>query len=539
MLSGATTAWADSGLYLFGMEVPSTSNWSYDAYNNLNGAILNGTVSYDAATKTVTFDYIQAVVSDDTRILYNKNVPGLKIVFNSWGTLQSNYCVFRLDCNTEIQGPNSDDDLVILDARGNNSQCIYCPNETNLTIKDFGKLKMTSKYRAMHTKGTWVNVYNSNIYAQGDDCAVQNDMGNYDEFRGNLRLHNCILRDSWAMLMGSIGEGCTDYHAGGPYVFHVHTSKAKSAMIIREEDYIGVRLKGIALTKGWSVNEDTSNPSYGIEDYYTYDESTKTLTLKKDFRAKTGYGDDKKGNLADWVGISVNTPITINGDGHYVYGQRGLSCNDDATLNNIIVAGTEDGIYITGSKLPGLSRGIQQDTTAVPVTIYHIHIRMGCEQNRHRLCNISDGKRIHMRAGVPNPHLGASSGSRPKRDPSSGRLHSIVKQRKAVPSPSGFPGRKPRLQSPPKRFGIHPRSIVFHRQTEQTLRPVRLQRDQNVTGPCRNGVFRQIKNMQRQFFHSNPSIWSRRPIPVSLKDPYTSRKLQRRFRVSDGRTHRH
>ena len=351
MLSGATTAWADSGLYLFGMEVPSTSNWSYDAYNNLNGAILNGTVSYDAATKTVTFDYIQAVVSDDTRILYNKNVPGLKIVFNSWGTLQSNYCVFRLDCNTEIQGPNSDDDLVILDARGNNSQCIYCPNETNLTIKDFGKLKMTSKYRAMHTKGTWVNVYNSNIYAQGDDCAVQNDMGNYDEFRGNLRLHNCILRDSWAMLMGSIGEGCTDYHAGGPYVFHVHTSKAKSAMIIREEDYIGVRLKGIALTKGWSVNEDTSNPSYGIEDYYTYDESTKTLTLKKDFRAKTGYGDDKKGNLADWVGISVNTPITINGDGHYVYGQRGLSCNDDATLNNIIIAGTEDGIYITGSKL--------------------------------------------------------------------------------------------------------------------------------------------------------------------------------------------
>ena len=47
-------------------------------------------------------------------------------------------------------------------------------------------------------------------------------------------------------------------------------------MIIRSEDYIGVCLKGVALTKGWSINEDTSNPSYGIEDYYTYDESTKT-----------------------------------------------------------------------------------------------------------------------------------------------------------------------------------------------------------------------------------------------------------------------
>ena len=38
---------------------------------------------------------------------------------------------------------------------GDNAQCIYCPNETNLTIKDAMKMSMTSKYwRAMETNGT-------------------------------------------------------------------------------------------------------------------------------------------------------------------------------------------------------------------------------------------------------------------------------------------------------------------------------------------------------------------------------------------------
>ena len=352
MLFGATSAWADSGLYFCGVEVSSTSNWSYSGINSFNGGLLEGTVSYDAATKTMTFDYAKAVVYDDTRILYNKNVPGLKIVFNNRATLISSYCVFRLDKDTEIQGPASDDDLVKFEARGNDSQCIYCPNQTNLTIKDFGKLMMTSKYRAIHTKGTKVTINNSRVYAQGDDCAMQNDeayFGTFHDAAGNLVLMGCLLRDPWGNYFGSVGEGYTTTEVGITQ-FHVHTSKAKSFMIIRNEDYIGVRLKGIALTKGWSINEDTSNPSYGIEDYYTYDESTNTLTLKKDFRAKTGYNSELK-RLNDWIGIIISNPITINGNGHYVYGQRGLSCNDDATLNNIIIAGTEDGIYITGSKL--------------------------------------------------------------------------------------------------------------------------------------------------------------------------------------------
>jgi hypothetical protein len=350
MLFGATKVWADSGLYLFGIEVPSTVDWTCTTkdFLNLDGGLLNGTISYDAETKTMTFDYVQAVVYDDTRILYNKNVPDLKIVFNNWATLISSYCVFRLDKDTEIQGPASDNNLVQFEARGNNSQCIYCPNETKLTIRDFGKLKMTSKYRAIHTKGTKVSIYNSNIYAQGDDCAMQNDeayFGITHDAAGYLALKGCLLRDPWGNYFGSVGEGYTTTEVGITQ-FHVHTSKAKSFMIIRNEDYIGVRLKGIALTKGWSINEDTSNPSYGIEDYYTYDESTKTLTLKKDFRAKTGYNSELCKNLEDWIGIIISNPITINGDGHYVYGQRGLSCHDYATLNNIIVAGTEDGIYV-------------------------------------------------------------------------------------------------------------------------------------------------------------------------------------------------
>ena len=202
MLLGATNVWADSGLFLFGSEVPSTSNWTYSVTNNIVGyisldtpvgAILNGTVSYDAATKTVTFNNVQAVVRDDRRILYNKGVSGLKIVFTGWATLWSDYCVFRLDQDTEIIGSEEE---VNLRALGNNAECIYCPNATKLKIRNFGKLKMTSnRWRAINTSGAWMGIYNSNVYLKGADCAIQNNKGNLDEMTGNLRLHDCILRD--------------------------------------------------------------------------------------------------------------------------------------------------------------------------------------------------------------------------------------------------------------------------------------------------------------------------------------------------------
>jgi len=343
-------AWADSGLYLCGKEVPSTSDWYIDIHSDLDNVEMgSGFVSYVASTKTVTFKNAQAFVSGEDRILYNKNVPGLKIVFTGYSAyLLSHYCVFRFDVDTEIIDSTSGG-LVLLQANGSGSQCIYCPNETQLIIRDFAKLQMTSQFwRALHTKGTRVDIYNSNIYMSGSDCAIQNDKGN--DFIGYLHLNNCLMRDPWGNEFGSVGEGWTET-TFGITLFYVHTSKAKSVMIIRDEDYIGVRLKGVALTKGWSINDDPSNPSYGIEDYYTYDESTKTLTLKKDIQAKTGYGDKMKDNLNDWIGIMIEKLISIEGDGHYVYGQRGISCDADATLNNIIVAGTEDGILVDDDDL--------------------------------------------------------------------------------------------------------------------------------------------------------------------------------------------
>jgi hypothetical protein len=208
---------------------------------------------------------------------------------------------------------------------------------------------MTSeRWRALHTKGTEVTIINSRVYAQGHDCAIQNDEAYFGAFHhpvGDLNLQGCLFRDPWYNYYGSVGEGYSQTEAGVD-IFRVHTSKAKSVMIIRSEDYIGVCLKGVALTKGWSINEDTSNPSYGIEDYYTYDESTKTLTLEMDIHAKTGYNSQLRENLGDWVGIGIGKPITIEGNGHYVYAQRGLSCNDNVTLNNILLAGTEDGIFV-------------------------------------------------------------------------------------------------------------------------------------------------------------------------------------------------
>jgi hypothetical protein len=346
MLFGATSVWAgDDDLYCCGQKQSSTYNWNYTTSNNIGSAITSGSISYDAASKTVTFDNTYATVTGDNRIFYNKNVEGLKIVFVGYCRLRSDKCVFRLDKDTEMQGST---DWVQLQGTGDNAQCIYCPNETELTITDAMKMSMTSKYwRAMETNGTHVTITNSRIYAQGADCAIHNNKGN--DQKGWLHLVGCIIRDTWLECNGSVG--------GDPYIFNgyyngvtyyndhrVHTSPAKSVMIILDEDRIGVRLKGIALTKGWSLNEEPSNPAYGIEDYYTYDESTNTLTLKKDIQAP-GESDEELNywnwEPLDYIGMNVDKPITIDGGGHSVYGEIGMRSDSGVTLSNIIIAGNK------------------------------------------------------------------------------------------------------------------------------------------------------------------------------------------------------
>ena len=346
MLFGATNAWAaDDDLYCCGQKQSSQYNWNYTTTNNINGAITSGSISYNAASKTVTFDNTYATVTGDNRIFYNKNVEGLKIVFKGYCRLRSDKCVFRLDKDTEILGST---DLVQLQGMGDNAQCIYCPNETVLTITDAMKMSMISKYwRAIETNGTNVNITNSRIYAQGADCAIQNDKGS--DFKGYLGMSGCFIRDIWTESYGSVGADpyiFNGYHNGEYYYnfLRVHTAPAKSVMIILDEDYIGVRLKGIALTKGWSLNEEPSNPAYGIEDCYTYDESTNTLTLKKDIQAPGEYDEELEDRdwAKDYIGISVNSPFTIDGGGHSVYGEIGMRCSSDVSLSNIILAGNKN-----------------------------------------------------------------------------------------------------------------------------------------------------------------------------------------------------
>ncbi len=340
LLFMAGFAWAaDDDLYCCGQKQTSQYNWKYTPTNNINGAIQMGSISYDAASKTVTFDGAYATVTGDNRIFYNKNVEGLKIVFKGYCRLRSDKCVFRLDKDTEMHGST---DLVEFQGTGDNAQCIYCPNETHLNISDFAKLKMTSKYwRAIETNGTIVYIYDSRIYAQGADCAIQNNKGSI--WAGTMACFGCFIRDPWATDHGSVGEAYIYKDDGSTYHLGAHTSKAKSVMIILDEDYIGVGLKGVALTKGWSLNEESSNPSYGIEDYYTYDESTNTLTLKKDVRA-TGKYDERIGDsyIKDNIGIFVDEPITIDGGGHSVYGEIGMRCSSDVSLSNIILAGNKN-----------------------------------------------------------------------------------------------------------------------------------------------------------------------------------------------------
>ncbi len=345
MLFGATKVWAgDDDLYCCGQKQSSQYNWNYTTTNNINGAITSGSISYNAGSKTVTFDNVTATVSGDNRIFYNKNVEGLRIIFKGNCTLTSDKCVFRLDEDTQILGSGLDVCVELL-AMGDKAQCIYCPNETNLTITDAMKMTMKSKYwRAMETNGTNVTIISSTIYAEGYDCAIQNNKGN--DHKGRLKLTNCLIRDPWGNYNGSVGKG---YIYDGPMtttgVFRVHTEYAKSVMIIRSADFLGVRLKGIALTKGWSVNTDPTNPSYGIEDCYTYDESTNTLTLTDNIQAVSDYHDvinlNLKSYLDDWKGIIVSHPINIDGGGYFVSGQLGMSCSADVTLSNITIASNE------------------------------------------------------------------------------------------------------------------------------------------------------------------------------------------------------
>jgi len=354
MLLGATKAWAaDDDLYCCGQKQASQYNWKYTTTNNIGDAITSGSISYDAASKTVTFDNTYATVTGDNRIFYNKNVEGLKIVFKGYCRLRSDKCVFRLDKETEMQGST---DLVQLQGTGDNAQCIYCPNETKLYIKNFEKLQMTSKYWiAMETNGTNVYINNSRVSAQGADCAIQNNKEG--DKTGWLMLGGCFIRDAWTESWGSVGKAywATDYFYERYNGFRVHTSNAKSVMIIRNEDYIGVRLKGIALTKGWCVCTDPTNPAYDIEDYYTYDESTNTLTLKKDLRAPDTY-DETISHYSevpkDYIGIIVGKPINIDGGGYFVCGRSGMECYKNVTLSNITIAGNEDyGINISGGTL--------------------------------------------------------------------------------------------------------------------------------------------------------------------------------------------
>ena len=68
---------------------------------------MNGTVSYEAATKTVTFDNVEVVVRGVRRILGNENVPGLKIVFTGRNTFKCNLASIWSEKDITLTGDGS------------------------------------------------------------------------------------------------------------------------------------------------------------------------------------------------------------------------------------------------------------------------------------------------------------------------------------------------------------------------------------------------------------------------------------------------
>ena len=185
-------AWADNGFELLGIKpnVASGSTGSWPASSLVSGA--TGTITYTPNTKTLVFDNVQITsASHGKKVVYNKSVDGLTIVFKGTCIFFSNDNILRYEMATILDGSASTkvEMHVMSKSIGDDKETFYSNNEYNtgthdpyasLEIKNFPYLRLTAQgdYCISHTYGA-VDIKDSHVLMESGKGTIHTNM--YDE----------------------------------------------------------------------------------------------------------------------------------------------------------------------------------------------------------------------------------------------------------------------------------------------------------------------------------------------------------------------
>ena len=318
MFLAVSSAWADSGLYLFGKEVSTTTTWeNVEAKTFKDNA--QGWISYNHQTKTLKF-YCVSIYENDKTVIYNKGVEGLEVLFDGSCSLHSSNKVIRYDVATTLRGLAKS--YVYLGSY-EDEECIYSNQGGDdapalLTIADFPDLQMRSMHDyCISYKRGGITIKDSHVKMEGSKGTIH---GNYF----NAYFSRMILEDCYFL-------GNYDTHATEVVTYETATkyNVMKQIEIIRASEYSGVRLNGeaiLATDSRWNA-------------------STNTLTLNASVNASSNYTYP--------AAIEVEKPgITIDGGRYSFTGYHyGLYCRRFGTnaqpvsVRNITLSGPNAGIY--------------------------------------------------------------------------------------------------------------------------------------------------------------------------------------------------
>ena len=314
------SAWADNGFELLGIKpnVANGSTGTWPASSLVTGA--TGTITYTPSEKTLVFDNVNIPAGHDKKVVYNKSVNGMKILFVGTCDLYSKNKIIQYDTNTTLNGALStrvrmhsmwDEETIFTN---NSSAGIW----NKLEITDFMYLELWSldDYCISFRYGD-LKITDSHIVMEGDKGTLHSD--NIDgSYGGRVYLSDCFYGGNYDFI-----------RTGGSWDAATQTGessyeKVKKCEIIRGSAYSGVRLNGLPVLASDS----------------RWKASAKTLTLSANVSASS--------NFTYPAAITVEKPgITIDGGGNQAYGKRyGITFwADNTTIRNITLNGNSYGTY--------------------------------------------------------------------------------------------------------------------------------------------------------------------------------------------------
>ena len=337
-------AWAadGNGFEIFGKEPRVTSFATWNVSDFVSGA--TGTFSYDPSTKTLTFNNV-SVSGIDKKVVYNKSVDGLTIVFKGECTFYSTDNILRYEMATILDGSASTkvEMHVFKKTIGDDKETFYSNNEYNtgthdpyasLEIKNFPYLRLTAAgdYCISHTYGA-VDIKNSHVLMESGKGTIHTNMYALGWY-SLVRLTDCYYAGNYYWMTT---DDCRDI---ATKTSDDKAEKVKKAIILRDSEYSGVRLNGEAVP--------TTDSRWNA--------STKTLTLDTSVNASSNFtypaaiivekpgitidGGNNKAATGKKYGMYVNASettikgITLTGSYSGLYTETGMNCTlgDDVNL---------------------------------------------------------------------------------------------------------------------------------------------------------------------------------------------------------------